>query len=115
MNSRTADSKYLTPRPTFTKGGPVPVNLDLASQESDTHSRFATSLGGRRGSIVPNFGLLGFSMVSPSLMTMAELSQKQTCGDKGDLAGYGKRTKSPFLGVAATVFEGSYDRLVKSA
>ena len=113
MKSRTADSGYRTARPIFTKRGPVPVSLDLASHDPETFNISATFLGCRRESIAPDFGLLNFSMVSPSLITMAELSQKQTCGDKGDLAGYEKRAKLPFFGVAATVFEGSHDRLVK--
>jgi hypothetical protein len=50
MKSRTADSAYLTALPIFTKRGPVPVNLDFASQLNETFSNLATSFECSRGS-----------------------------------------------------------------
>jgi hypothetical protein len=76
MKSRTADSGYRTARPIFTKRGPVPLSLDLASQDVETLNISAVLLGCRRGSKELALGLLGFSMASPSLTTMDDHSPK---------------------------------------
>jgi len=55
INSSKALSGYRTERPILTYRGPVPESLDLASQETDTFSILAASLGCRRGSTVLGF------------------------------------------------------------
>src|SRR2546429_9452468 len=54
MYSRMKLSGYRTERPIFTKRGPSPVSLDLASQERLTRSRSAAPFGiSKRSSACP--------------------------------------------------------------